>query len=242
MALFDDYSRGQLKCYGTRAETKFRLSAKRTSPFKSAGASVQSTAGSRGVRISGSNAGYTMFRGSVKGTGYPLHSSVSPSLPLPCVSVCHHISTTGLYLPEHLFLVYFINIYMFREYLGPSSGGRCQLKCDGTRAETRFRLSAKRTSPFKSEGTSVQSTTGSRGVRISGSNGSNAGYTMLRGSVKGTGYPLHSPASPSLPLPCVTVCHHVSTRLYLFHNMQVWCTPCLPAGFEHWPPHRSHFK
>ena len=28
--------------------------------------------------------------------------------------------------------------------------GRVQLKCDGTRAETRFRLSAKRTSPFKS--------------------------------------------------------------------------------------------
>ena len=26
------------------------------------------------------------------------------------------------------------------------------LKCDGTRAETRFRLSAKRTSPFKSAG------------------------------------------------------------------------------------------
>ena len=37
------------------------------------GGAVQSTAGSRGVRISGSNAGYTMFRGSVKGTGYPLH-------------------------------------------------------------------------------------------------------------------------------------------------------------------------
>jgi len=60
------------------------------------GGSVQSTTGSRGVRISGSNAGYTMFRGSVKGTGYPLHSPVSPSLPLPCVTVCHHIST-GLY-------------------------------------------------------------------------------------------------------------------------------------------------
>jgi hypothetical protein len=29
----------------------------------------------------------------VKGTGYPLHSSVSPLLPLPCVTVCHHIST-----------------------------------------------------------------------------------------------------------------------------------------------------
>ena len=41
----------------TRAETRFRLSPKRTSPFKSVGASVQSTAGSRVVRISLSNAG-----------------------------------------------------------------------------------------------------------------------------------------------------------------------------------------
>jgi hypothetical protein len=88
--------RGQLKCDGTRTETRFRLSVKRTSPFKSAGASVQSTTGGQGVRINGSNAGYTMFRGSVKGTGYPLHSPVSPSLPLPCITVCHHIST-GVY-------------------------------------------------------------------------------------------------------------------------------------------------
>ena len=90
-------SRGQLKCDGTRAETRFRLSAKWTRQFKSAGASVQSTAGSRGVRISGSNAGYTMSRGIVKSTGYPLHSPVSPSFPLPCVTVCHHISI-GVYL------------------------------------------------------------------------------------------------------------------------------------------------
>jgi hypothetical protein len=54
--------------------------------------------------------------------------------------------------------------------IGSSVLGRGQLKCDGTRAETRFRLSAKRTSPFKSAGTSAQSTTGSRGVRISDSN------------------------------------------------------------------------
>ena len=47
------------------------------------GASVQSTTGSRGVHISVSNAGYIMFRGSVKGIGYPLHLPVSPSLPLP---------------------------------------------------------------------------------------------------------------------------------------------------------------
>ena len=33
---------------------------------------------------------------------------------------------------------------------------------------------------------------------------------------KTTGYPLHSPASPSLPLPCVTACHQVSTELYSY--------------------------
>ena len=45
------------KRVGTRAETRFGLSAKRTSPFISEGVSVQSAAGSRGVLISGSNAG-----------------------------------------------------------------------------------------------------------------------------------------------------------------------------------------
>jgi len=55
--------------------------------------SLQSTTGSRGVRISGGNAGYAVFRGGAKSTGYPLHLPVSPSLPLPCVAVCHHIST-----------------------------------------------------------------------------------------------------------------------------------------------------
>ena len=89
-------ARLRLKCDGTGAETRFLLSAKRASPFKSAGASVQSTTGSRGVSISGSNFGYTTFRGNVKSTGYPLHSSVSPLIPIPCVTVCHHIST-GLY-------------------------------------------------------------------------------------------------------------------------------------------------
>jgi hypothetical protein len=53
--LFSSTRRLRLKSYeGTRAETIF-LSAKRTSPFKSAGASVQSITGSRGVHISGSN-------------------------------------------------------------------------------------------------------------------------------------------------------------------------------------------
>jgi len=76
---------------------EFIFCVKWMSPFKLGGASVQSTASSRGVRISSDNARYTMFLGSVKSTGYPLHSPVSPSLPLPCDTVCHHIST-GLYL------------------------------------------------------------------------------------------------------------------------------------------------
>jgi len=115
---------------------------------------------------------------------------------LVSVRVCHHISYA---------------VYSLRAYtLEPMVLGRLRLKCDGTRAETRFRLSAKRTSSFKSARVSVQSTTGSRGVCISGSN---AGYTVFRGSVKGTGYPLHSPVSTSLSLQCLTMCHHISTGL-----------------------------
>jgi hypothetical protein len=77
----------------------FIFRAKRTSPFKSAGASVQSTTCSRGVRISGSNAGYTMFLGSVKGTGshsirqFSLHF---PSRASPCVITFQLESVYGL--------------------------------------------------------------------------------------------------------------------------------------------------
>ena len=64
------------------------------------GASVQSTTGSRGVRISGSNARYTVFRGRVKSTGYPLHSPVSPHFPShtpPCV-ITFQLDSTYLVL------------------------------------------------------------------------------------------------------------------------------------------------
>ena len=39
--------------------------------------------------------------------------------------------------------------------------------------------------------------------------------------------PLHLPVSPSLPLPCVTVCHHISTGLYM--NVER-CIPEFRAG------------
>ena len=78
--------------------------------------------------------------------------------------------------------------------------GRGQLKCDGTRAETRFRLSAKRDeSHLNRKGARRFSRL--LAAEVCAMSGSNAGYTMLRGSVKSTGYPLHSPVSPSLPPP-----------------------------------------
>ena len=89
-------SRLRLKCDCTHAEIRFCLSVKWMRPFKSVGASIQSTTGSQDTHISGSNAGYTMFQTSVKSTGYLLQSPVCPSLALPCVPECHHIST-GLY-------------------------------------------------------------------------------------------------------------------------------------------------
>ena len=84
---------------GTRAETKFRLSPKRMSPFKSVGASVQSTAGSRGVRISLSNAGYTTFGGGVRILAthsireFPLHFSFRVS---PCATRFRKSSKTNI--------------------------------------------------------------------------------------------------------------------------------------------------
>ena len=44
--------------------------------------------------------------------------------------------------------------------------GIVNMERDGTRAETRFGLPAKRTSPFISAGVSVQSSTGFLGVRV----------------------------------------------------------------------------
>ena len=84
-------------------------------------------------------------------------------------------------------------------------------KRDGTRTETRFGLSAKRTSPFKSAGWSVQSTTGSRGVRISGQRFYRPCSDV---QCEAAGCPLHSHLSPSLPRPCVTGCHQVLNALY----------------------------
>jgi hypothetical protein len=102
----NQYGRLRLKCDGTRAETRFHLSPKQTSPFKSAGASVQSTDGNWCVRISVSNAGYTTFQGSVRVLAthsicqFPLHF---PSHTSPCAIRFHMHSNIqeGMNLHEH---------------------------------------------------------------------------------------------------------------------------------------------
>jgi hypothetical protein len=81
---------------------------------------------------------------------------------------------------------------------------RLRLKCDGTRAETRFRLSTKRTSPFFTAGASVQSTTGRRAVHISLQGLYCSCRPVFCSHVMLTGYPFHFIVSPSLLLPCVT--------------------------------------
>jgi hypothetical protein len=87
----------RLKCDGTSAETRFRLSAKRTSPFKSARVGGFSSVDYWQASCAHQPAGFVLsckpaFCSHVTLTGYPFHLLVSPSLLLPCVTVCHNIS------------------------------------------------------------------------------------------------------------------------------------------------------
>jgi len=149
-----------------------------------------------------------MFRGSVNSTGYPLHSPVSPFTSPP---VRHRV-------PSHFnwSLPAFFPVHKCAKL--KHTKRNCEMSVYKRITDCVWNLTAHAQKPdfvfrrngrvhLNLRGASVQSTTGSRGDRISGSN---AGYTMFRGSVKSTGYSLHLSVSPSLPLPCVTVCHHIS--------------------------------
>ena len=88
------------------------------------------------------------------------------------------------------------------------AGRRVKIECDGTRAETRFGLPAKRTSPFISAGVSVQSAAGSRGVRISGRNAGYSARLLATHSIRL--FPLHFSSRAS---PCATKFRFHSTNV-----------------------------
>ena len=86
------------------------------------------------------------------------------------------------------------------------------LKCDGTRAETRFGLSRETDRVHLNR-------RGRQFSRLLAAEVCVSAVIMLdtpcsEVECKTTGYPLHSNVSLSLPLPCLTVCHQVSTELY----------------------------
>jgi len=106
---------------------------KRTSPFQSPGASVQSTAGGRGVRNSVSNAGHTTFQGSVRVVAtqsirqFPLHF---PSRASPCAirfqthSNSYHrqhfiftLQLTGQYFIRHRHYTQYNHHYYFNTFI-----------------------------------------------------------------------------------------------------------------------------
>ena len=112
-------------------------------------------------------------------------------------------------------------IFSTRLYIATCGLSGCtgQLKCDGTRAETRFRLSAKRTSPFKwAEGRQFS--------RLLAAEVCASAVVMLDTPCSevvwsATGYPLHSPVSPSIPPP---VRHRVPSRFN-------WSLPICAASY-----------
>ena len=98
----------------------------------------------------------------------------------------------------------------------PHNPSRLCLKCDGTRAETRFSLSGQKGRVHLNRPRGRQF---SWLLAVEVCTSAVVMVVMLDTSCsevecKITGYPLHSHVSPSLPLPCVTVCHHISTGVY----------------------------
>jgi hypothetical protein len=88
---------------------------------------------------------------------------------------------------------------------------RLRLKCDGTRAETRFSLSAKRTSLFNRRWRQFSrlleaEVCASTVVMLDTPCSEVVWRVLATHSIRQ--FPLH------FPLPCVTVCHHISPGLY----------------------------
>ena len=82
-----------MKSDGTRAETRFGLSVTWTSPFKLGGGQFSRLLAAEVYASAVVMLDTPCSEVQCKSTGYPLHSHVSPSLPLLCVTVCHQVSS-----------------------------------------------------------------------------------------------------------------------------------------------------
>ena len=69
---------------------------------------------------------------------------------------------------RYVLILFLCNIFYSEMCVHMFINARVKMERDGTRAETRFGLPAKRASPFISAGVSVQSSTGFLGVRVGG--------------------------------------------------------------------------
>ena len=97
-----------------------------------------------------------------------------------------------------------------------------RLKCDNTCAETRFGLSTRNGPVHLNLPVGGVSSVDCWPAEVCGISSSNAGYTVFRGSVKSTGYPLHSPVPPFIsPL----VRHRVDSN----REIKIYLVAC---GFE----------
>ena len=114
--------------------------------------------------------------------------------------------------------------------------GRARLKRDGTSAETRFGVSEKSTSPFKSAGESDQSTTGSRGVRISGQTMDHVPRYSARvvATLSNRLFPLHFPSHAA---PCAITFRTVCT--YLNRNRKPFIVVSIEAENKGWKNKRG---
>ena len=114
-----------------------------------------------------------------------------------------------------------------------SSVRRLPLKRDGTRAETRFRLSAKRTSPFKSAGASVQSTTAAEvlasAVVMLGTSSSDV-VRRVQATHSTRQFPLHFPSRVSL----CAIRFQLDSTTWCFSDCASWIDYILTTNLMHW--------
>jgi len=120
--------------------------------------------------------------------------------------------------------------------------GRLRLKCDGTRAETRFVFRRKGRVHLNRWGASVQSITGRRAVHISLHGLWCSCKPVFCGHVTPTGYPLHSLVPASL----LPVRHRVPSHFNwtLLISVTGWIIPraiVRPEGLCQWKIPMTHF-